>query len=183
MFKNHKRILFLGVGESRMCDDGFGPYISYSLLQKMVPYTFPLIKIINGKTDYIERKREILEFCPELLILFDTCQPNFGEPEPSEELYLHHERDFVNWLPLSSHVLPIPVFIEELKSDIPNLKTVLIGVIPICTKHVEEVVDEINLDNLEKNPDIPFFKFHLSPKIHKIADELVDYILKILLAH
>jgi hydrogenase maturation protease len=179
LVKKYKRILFLGVGETRMSDDGFGPYIAHSLLQKNKTYRMSHVKIINGKIDYVERKREILEFQPNLLILLDTCQSNNDTAEIPGEIHLHYEENFVNWLPLSSHVLPIPVFLNELKLTLPDLKSILIGVIPFSTKHKETVINlkgnNFDLDAYEENPDLPFFGFNLTPKIQKVADELVDF--------
>ena len=185
LIQDRKRILFLGIGENRMSDDGFGPYLSHRLLQQISTITSKKqIKIINGKTDYIERKPEILEFQPDLLLILDTCQPNDNKPVTPGNLQLNEESELVNWLPLSSHVLPIPVFISELKMNLPQLKTALIGIIPISTDYTDEVVqfqpEKYSLDDYDKDPDLPFYDFNLSPTIQKITDELVDILLELL---
>ncbi len=182
---SRKRILFLGIGENRMSDDGFGQYVSFNMIQLMRGIeTKSLIKIINGKTDYVERKSEILAFRPNLLILIDTCQPNDDTSTKPGRLYLHKEDMFTNWLPLSSHVLPIPVFLTELKFSLPNLETILIGIVPISTDFVDDVnqykSDKYTLDDYENNSDLPFYDFNLTPKIQKTADELIVYLLEIL---
>ncbi len=179
------RVLFLGIGENRMSDDGFGQYVSFHLRQLVKKMKIPKkVKIINGKTDYVERKNEIFEFRPDILLLLDTCQPNNSLQVTPGILQLHDESDFINWLPLSSHVLPIPVFISELKFSLPNLKSALIGIVPVSTDYTEEVLqykpDIYSLDDYESDPDLPFYEFNLTPKIQKIADQLVDYLLEIL---
>jgi hydrogenase maturation protease len=183
--QTNERILFLGIGENRMGDDGFGPYVSHQLIQQLRKSSIERnIKIINGKTNYVERKREILEFNPDLLLILDTCQPNNNIDVIPGTLLVGKEEELVNWLPLSSHVLPIPVFISELKTSLINLKSALIGVIPVSTDHTNEVLQfkpEIySLDDYEQNPDLPFYEFSLSPRIQKIADELVAFLLDIL---
>ena len=185
LLENNSRILFLGIGENRMNDDGFGQYISFYLKQRLKSTsTLKKVKVINGKTDYIERKKEILEFNPDLLLIVDTCQPNNTLEIKPGSLLLRYESDFVNWLPLSSHVLPIPVFITELRYSIPELKTALIGLVPISTEYAKDVKqykpDVYSLDDYELDPDIPFYEFSLTPKIQKIADLLVEYLQKIL---
>ena len=186
ILKFYKRILFLGIGENRMGDDGFGPYVSHQLL--LHSHDHPLsnkIKIINGKTNYVDRNLEIIEFNPDVLLILDTCQPNDDETDSTpSKLVIGKEEELVNWLPLSSHVLPIPVFIREVKRSLPELKSLLIGVIPVSTEHTEEVLqykpELYTLDDYETNPDLPFYEFNLSPKIQKIADDLVNYLLDIL---
>ncbi|MHA1452151.1 MAG: hypothetical protein ACTSRD_04745 [Promethearchaeota archaeon] len=169
-----------------MGDDGFGPYVSHQLLLHLQNH--PLsnkIKIINGKTNYVDRNLEIIEFNPEILLILDTCQPNDDKTDSTpSKLVIGKEEELVNWLPLSSHVLPIPVFIRELKSSLPELNSLLIGVIPVSTEYTEEVLqykpELYTLDDYETNPDLPFYEFNLSPKIQKIADDLVNYLLDIL---
>ncbi|TFG18678.1 MAG: hypothetical protein EU530_08515 [Promethearchaeota archaeon] len=186
ILKSNKRILFLGIGENRMGDDGFGPYVSHRLLQQIQNHSLHYkTKIINGKTNYVDRKLEIIKFNPDILFILDTCQPNDKTVVRSPgDLLIGKEEELVNWLPLSSHVLPIPVFIRDLKNQLPNLNSQLIGVIPVSTEHTEEVLqyrpDIYTLDDYEKDPDLPFYEFNLSPKIQKIADDLVNYLLDIL---
>jgi len=175
------RILILGIGENRMGDDGFGPYVSYKLIEHFSSTSFPhSVKFINGKTNYVERKQEVLEFSPNLLVIIDTCRPTTLIQDMPHRILIGREDELVNWLPLSSHVLPIPVFIMDLKASVKNLKPVLIGVIPISQEYKEEVAqykpDRYSLDDYENNPDLPFYEFNLSPSIQKIADDLVDYL-------
>lgn len=186
ILKSNERILFLGIGENRMGDDGFGPYVSHKLLVQIENHFIKShVKIINGKTNYVDRKSEIIKFNPNLLVILDTCQPNDNTTEiiPSK-LVIGKEEELVNWLPLSSHVLPIPVFISELKVVLPELQSLLIGVIPVSTEHTEEVLqykpEFYTLDDYENNPDLPFYEFNLSPKIQKTADDLVNFLLEIL---
>ena len=181
IIKNSERILFLGIGENRMGDDGFGQYVSHRMIHFVPPITFrKQVKVINGKTDYVERKPEILDFRPDTLLILDTCQTNNNVPVLPGTLQIRKEEELVNWLPLSSHVLPIPVFISELKFTFNSLKTFLIGIIPISTDYTEEVLqfkpEKYSLDDYEKDPDLPFYDFNLTLKIQNIADELVDFL-------
>ena len=185
ILQSNNRILFIGIGENRMGDDGFGPYVSHQLISQLkTGSTKRHIKIINGKTNYVDRKQEILEFNPDLLLILDTCQPNNNVDYIPGTLVIGKEEELVNWLPLSSHVLPIPVFISELKIVLSDLTSTLIGVIPVSTEHTDEVLQfkpEIyTLDDYEQSPDLPFYEFSLSPKIQKIGDDLVVFLLDIL---
>ncbi|MBN2155345.1 MAG: hydrogenase maturation protease [Candidatus Lokiarchaeota archaeon] len=182
----YHRILFLGIGENRMGDDGFGPYVSYELLSRL-EFQNPkkTIQVINGKTNYVERKPEIQEFNPELLILIDTCKSDKkSEPSHPGRIVIAEENELINWLPLSSHVLPLPVFITQLKSTIKEVFSILIGIEPISQEYNNDVVqykaEFYSLDDYEKNPDLPFYEFNLSPKIQKRAEELIDYLLELL---
>ena len=143
ILKYNERILFLGIGENRMGDDGFGPYVSHQLLQQIQDQLLSYkVKIINGSTNYVDRKLEIIKFNPDLLLILDTCQPNDDTTTITPgKLLIGKEEELVNWLPLSSHVLPIPVFIRELKNFVTiNSIQDLIGVIPVSTEHTEEVL-------------------------------------------
>jgi hydrogenase maturation protease len=182
LIKSNERVVFLGIGENRMGDDGFGPYVSYHLLTSCDQ--FHNVNVINGKTNYVDRKPEIVEFNPDLLILIDTCQAkNHTIIEPGT-LMIHEEKDLVNWLPLSSHVLPVPVFTTELKNTITSLNVILIGIIPFSTNYNDPVnpfrPDLYSLDDYEQQADLPFYDFSLSPKIQKIADELIIFLQELL---
>ena len=114
------------------------------------------------------------------MLIIDTCQPNSPLLVEPGTLMVRKEEEFVQWLPLSSHVLPIPVFTSELKTAIPDLQTYLIGITPVSTDYndlVEQYRSDLDtLDDYEQQPDLPFYNFNLSPKIQKIADELVLYL-------
>jgi hydrogenase maturation protease len=178
LVQSNLKILLLGIGHSRMSDDGWGEYIAVNLLAQSYP---PDVKIINGKTDYVNRKYDIIAYSPDILIIFDTIKLE-GKYEPGT-IMLIDEDQFVNWLPLSSHVLPIPVFLSSLRREIENLKAVLVGIIPSSTKYFDPETgnfDKYTLDDYEQNPDLPFYDFNLTPKIQKTADVLIKFLLEIL---
>jgi hydrogenase maturation protease len=167
-----KRLLILGIGEVRMSDDGFGPYIAYSIrdLKKKN------MLIINGKTDYIERKQEILNFNPDNILILDTCNSS----DVPGTIIFAEENKLVDWIPISSHVIPIQVFIMELRLDLPKMKSYLLGINPVYVESPPELFpfmpEKYTLDDFDENPDLPFYKITLTDEIKEGADQIVTFL-------
>lgn len=171
-----EKILFLGIGEVNLRDDGFGPYITaYFSTKSLDNFLF-----INGATTPELRKDEILDFKSDLMILVDTCDSG----DPPGTLILANEKKLVNYLPISSHTLPIQLFIASLKSDLPNLQTYLLGVNPVSLVGKEERFhykpDKYDLDDFERDPNLPFFEINLTPEIQGIADKIIKFLEELL---
>ena len=56
--KNHSRIVFMGIGEEKLSDDGVGPYI----ISELLTCSNDTILFINGATDPMLRMDEIIKF-------------------------------------------------------------------------------------------------------------------------
>lgn len=173
------RVIFLGIGEVRMTDDGFGPYVtSYFTINKL---STKRILFINGKTDYINRKQEILDFHPDLILVIDTCESG----DPRGTFIIATEDQMADWVPISSHVIPIQVFLKEVKQNIPNLQSFLLGINYVSLAYTDEVrqylPEKYSLDDYEEDPDLPFYEINLTSKVKSIADELIKFLKDLLI--
>ena len=169
---NSKKLLLFGVGEVRMTDDGFGPYISYNIRDLNIDN----VLVINGKTDYAERKQEIINFNPDTILILDTCNSS----DPPGTVIFAEEDKFVDWIPISSHVIPIHVFIMELRLALPNLKSYLLGINPEFVDSPPELnpfmPEKYTLEDFDEDPDLPFYEITLTPNIQKAADEVIKFL-------
>jgi hydrogenase maturation protease len=167
-----EKTLFLGIGEVNMCDDGFGPYITAYFSKK----SSDNFLFINGATTPEFRKEEILDFKPDLMFLIDTCDSG----DPKGTVILADEKKLVNYLPISSHTLPIQLFITSLKGDLPDLQTYLLGVNPVslvaAIERFQYKPEELELEDFERDPNLPFFEINLTPKIQSIADKFIEFL-------
>jgi hydrogenase maturation protease len=170
--KNHSRIVFMGIGEEKLSDDGVGPYI----ISELLTYSNDTMLFINGATDPMLRMDEVIEFNPSHLILIDTCTLN---AEPGTVAIIERE-DIKELVPISSHTIPIYIMIDLLLEKLPNLDAFMIGIVP---KSLEGFVElrqykygELSLEDLNENVDLPFFEINLSPKIEKVANQIIDLI-------
>jgi len=185
--KKHNRILILGIGDNKLSDDGVGSFISsYFYLKlkdknmKYIEKDFQKVKFMDGKTFYTERMNEIIEFKPDLLIIIDTC----NSKDPPGTVIWVDETKFNDVVPISSHLIPIHIFIGQLKNKISNLSTYLLGINPFSLEFSENIdffmPNRFNLDDYENDLDIPFYSFNLSNQMKKIAEEIIIFFKDIL---
>ena len=73
--KGANKVVFMGIGEEKLSDDGVGPYIISELLK----YTNEKFLFINANIDPMSRIDQIVEFNPSHLVILDTCTYN-GPP-------------------------------------------------------------------------------------------------------
>ena len=174
------KLLILGIGENRMGDDGLGQYITFEL-DKWIGESNPQIKIVNGGITPEERLDELIKFQPDVMIIVDAI--GGGKLVPGQ-VNLYPSDKLLNYLPVSSHSLPLPVYIDRCYRGIPNLKIYLLGITPFSLDFLDtyELFDEENysLDDKEANPNIPFYTFNLTPEIIAIAEEIVALLKKII---
>jgi hydrogenase maturation protease len=170
--KNHSRIVFMGVGEEKLSDDGVGPYI----ISELLTYSNDTILFINGATDPMLRMDEVVEFKPSHLILIDTCTFN---AEPGTVTIIERE-DIKELVPISSHTIPLNIVIDLMIEKLPDLDVFMIGIVP---KSLEGFIElrqykqgELSLEDLNANIDLPFFEINLTPEIKKVADKIIDII-------
>jgi len=172
LLKSSPKLLILGIGENRMGDDGAGVYITWELWQKWEKNT--KIEIINGGITPEERLSEILEFQPELLLIVDVIDLK----KPSGTVGIFEEDKMLNYLPISSHSLPLPVFIDRIKMGVSNINIKLVGICPYSLEfldHFKLYQEELwSLDMKEENPNIPFYSFNLTKEMEKVCKELID---------
>jgi len=175
--KDAERVVFLGIGETKMTDDAVGPYIITELLDKHnEKFLF-----INAKIDPLARMDEIIHFNPSHLIILDTCTL---KKDPGTVAIIERE-NMQELVPISSHTMPIHIVIDYLLEQIPNLDDVfMIGFVPKSLKGFTELTqykkNELTIEEINQNEDLPFFDFQLTRVIKDAADQIIHIIEKLM---
>jgi hydrogenase maturation protease len=170
--KGSKRIVFLGIGENKLTDDGIGPYIITELLD----YTSSIILFINASIDPMARIDEIVEFNPSHLVLLDTCTL---KAKPGTVAII--ERNNISeYVPISSHTIPIHIVIDLIHEKLPNLNTFMIGFVPKSLEGFTELKQykegELTIDEINENENLPLFGFQLTEELQETADKMIKLI-------
>ena len=180
MLQSTPKLLILGIGENRMGDDGLGQYISFYLDEVI---STPQVQVINGGIVPEERLSEIIAFSPDLLLLIDSVDS--GKPSGSVNLY--KDKQMMNYLPISSHSLPLPILVDRCKRKIPNLEVKLLGVQPYSLEFLDSYVlfkeQKYSLDDKEQNPNIPFYAFNLMDAMRELCDTLIRLFQEVIQSH
>lgn len=173
---NAKKVVFMGIGEEKLSDDGVGPYIITELLSR----SNERFLFMNANIDPMARIDQIVEFKPSHLVILDTC--TFSGP-PGTVAILQRE-NFSEYVPISSHVLPIHIVIDLIIDKLPSLSVFMIGIVPESLEGFIDLTlykdDEFTIDDKSENEDLPFFNFHLSDTIKKVADEIIVIVKEIM---
>ncbi|MFX1390503.1 MAG: hydrogenase maturation protease [Promethearchaeota archaeon] len=171
-----RKLVFMGVGEEKLSDDGVGPYIVSELLK----YSDGKFLFINAGIDPMSRIDEIIEFQASNLILIDTCTLK----KPAGTIAIIERKDIKESVPISSHTIPIHIFIDLLIEKLPDLNIFMIGIVPKSLEGFEELKlykdDQYSLEEKTMNVDIPFFEFNLTKTIQKVADKIILIIKEII---
>ncbi len=172
LLKPSPKLLILGIGENRMGDDGAGVYITWELWQKWGKNN--KISIINGGITPEGRLSEIIDFQPELVLIVDVVDLK----KPSGTVGIFEEDKMLNYLPISSHSLPLPVFVNRIQMGVPGVDIKLVGICPYSLEfldHFKLYQEELwTLDMKEENPNIPFYSFNLTKEMEKVCKELIN---------
>ena len=170
--KDATRIVFMGIGEEKLSDDGVGPYIITQLLN----YSNSRVLFINAGIDPMARIDEIIDFAPSHLVLIDTCTLN---EEPGTVAILKRE-NICEFVPISTHTIPVHVVVDLIIEKLPDLHVFMIGIVPKSLEGFSELQlyrqGELSLDDLNENVDLPFFAINLTNIIQKVADRIVKII-------
>jgi len=173
---NAKKVVFMGIGEQKLSDDGVGPYIISELLN----YSNNKYCFINVGIDPMSRIEDIINFQASHLVLIDTCTLN----EPPGTVALIERENIKNSVPISSHTIPIHIVIDLLNEKLPGLKVFMIGIVPESLEGFTELnfykANVYSLEDLNENVDLPFFEFNLTGTIQKVASQIIDIIKKIM---
>ncbi|MHA1674155.1 MAG: hydrogenase maturation protease [Promethearchaeota archaeon] len=171
LLKSSPKILILGIGENRMGDDGAGQLITFKLDSFNEN---PKISIINGGITPEERLDEIIAFQPELMLIIDVIDTK----SPRGTIALFEENQMLNYLPISSHSMPLPVFVDRCRHYIPEIKMKLLGIRPYSLAFSDRYAlykeDVYSLDDKETNLNIPFYEFNLTEEMEKICKGIID---------
>ncbi len=174
--KDSSKTVFMGIGEEKLTDDAIGPYIIGELLD----YSDPKHLFVNAGTDPMARIDDIINFEASHLVIFDTCSLN---KEPGTIAIIERE-NIAEYVPISSHTIPIHIVIDLIIQKLPNIEIFMIGFVPESLDGFKELtIHEKRRDALlemEDNIEIPFFQINLSETIKKAADHVISIIKKLI---
>jgi len=173
--KGAEKVVFMGIGEEKLTDDGFGPYV----VSELLALNNERFLFINALVDPMTRMDEVVEFQPSHLVLIDTCTLSAA---PGTVAILERE-NIKDYVPISSHALPVFIIVDLIIEKIPELQAFMIGIVPESLEGFTELSlykkDGIFINELNESEDLPFFNIQLTETIQKVADELVQIITEI----
>jgi len=174
---NASKIVFMGIGEEKLTDDGVGPYI----ISKLFPHANENVLFINAGIDPMSRVEDIVSFAPSHLVLIDTCTLN-GPPGTVAILARENIGEYV---PISTHTIPVHIVIDFIIEKLPDLDVFMIGIVPESLEGFIELKQfgegDITLEEFSENIDLPFFKINLTETIQNVADQLIKMIEKLII--
>jgi hydrogenase maturation protease HycI len=174
--KGAKKVVFMGIGEEKLSDDGVGPYI----ISELMMYNNEKFLFINAGINPMLRIDQIIEFQPSHLIIIDTCTVN---QEPGTVAILERE-NMCDYIPISTHTIPIHLVIDLILEKLPNLSVFMIGIVPKSLEGFTELKlyknNEYSIEVKNINEDIPFFEIQLTDIVKNTADNLIEIIKKII---
>lgn len=175
--KGAKKIVFMGIGEEKLTDDAFGPYIISELLN----YSNEKFLFINAGIIPMSRIDEVVDFQATHLVLLDTCTLK----KPPGTIAIIERENIKEYVPISSHTIPLPIILDLLHEKLPNLTVFMIGVVPESLEGFKELSfykeDEIPIEQRDENIDLPFFKINLTNTIQIVADQIIEIINELML--
>ena len=173
-----KKVVFMGIGEEKLRDDGVGPYI----ISKLLSYSDKRVIFINAGIDPMARIDDVINFEPSHLILIDTCTLN----KPPGTVAILERANICDYVPISTHTIPVHIVIDLIVEKLPDLNVFMIGFVPKSFEGFTELKlykkDELSLEDRSNNIDLPFFEPQLTKMIEKEADKLIKIIKKLIKA-
>ncbi|MFW9938927.1 MAG: hydrogenase maturation protease [Candidatus Thorarchaeota archaeon] len=170
------KIVFMGIGEEKLSDDGVGPYI----ISELIDLSNEKILFINAATDPMDRIEEIVSFNPTHLVLLDTCTLS----EPPGTIAVLERENLRDSVPISTHTIPIHLVIDLIIEKLPHLNVFMIGFVPESLEGFTELKlykeDKFSLEERNENKDLPFFELNLTKTIQQAADQVIDMIKSII---
>ena len=175
ILEDANKVVFMGIGEEKLSDDGVGPYIISELLN----FSNEKFLFINAGVDPMNRMDEIVNFQASHLILIDTCTLK-KSPGTIAIIERKHIQESV---PISSHTIPIHVVIDLIADRLPEIKVAMIGFVPESLEGFTQLTlykeNEITLEERSENIDLPFFAFNLTSTIQNAAEQVITILKKI----
>ncbi len=169
-------LVFMGIGEEKLSDDGLGPYIISELLE----YSNEKVLFINAGTDPMSRVDDVVNFKPSYLILIDTCTLN----KPPGTVAILERENIKEYVPISTHTIPVHIVIDLIVEKLPELNVFMIGFVPESLEGFKELKlykqDELTLEERSNNIDLPFFEINLTKTLKNEADKLVEIVKKLI---
>jgi len=192
-----KRILIVGIGENRLGDDGFGPYLTYQLINRFKTehadnysnntneYVNPngkLIKFMNAGIVFESRVLEVVEFKPDILLLLDAIEI---ENMP-DGIFIGSESEFIPSLPITSHSLPVQLVFQLIRQQYDLPLVYLLGIHPesfeMTDRYIQFKPDVLSMEDFDENADLPFFEFNLSDRVEKVSADLLELLYSIIIS-
>ncbi|MHA2005734.1 MAG: hydrogenase maturation protease [Promethearchaeota archaeon] len=174
--KGATKVVFMGIGEEKLSDDGVGPYIISELLE----LSTDKFLFINAGIVPMQRIDEIVDFQTSHLVLLDTCTLK----KPPGTVAIIERENIHEYVTISTHTIPIHIIVDLLFEKLPGLNVFMIGIVP---KSLEGFTDlkfykehEIPMEQRNENIDLPFFKLNLTDTIQKTADQIIKIIKEII---
>lgn len=170
------KIVFMGIGEEKLSDDGVGPYI----ISELLDFSNEKFLFINAGIDPMSRIDDIVQFQASHLVLIDTCTLN----KPPGTVTILERKRIRDLVPISTHTIPIHIVTDLLIKKIPNLHVFMIGFVPESLDGFTELNlykdGEFSLEERNANKDLPFFDFNLTETIQKAANQVIEIIKKLM---
>jgi len=174
--ENAKKVVFMGIGEEKLSDDGVGPYI----ISELLTYSNEKFLFINAGVTPMSRIDDIVNFQATHLVFLDTCTLN----KPPGTTAIIELENIKKYVPISTHTIPLHVVVDLLIDRIPDLNVFMIGFVPESLEGFTELIfykeDEFSLDERNENQDLPFFGLQLSKNIQKAANQIILIIKEIM---
>ncbi|NHJ20843.1 MAG: hydrogenase maturation protease [Candidatus Lokiarchaeota archaeon] len=171
------RIVFMGIGEEKLSDDGVGPYIISELLPWADNEKF---LFLNAGTDPMARVDDVVNFNPEYLILIDTCTLN----KPPGTISILERESIKEYVPISTHTIPVHIVIDLIVEKLSELNVFMIGFVPESLEGFKDLKlykeETISLEERSNNIELPFFEINLTKTIKDEADKLIKVIKKLI---
>jgi len=167
-----KRLVFMGIGEEKLSDDGLGPYI----ISELLDYSNEKFLFINAGTDPMARIDDVVNFKPSSLVLIDTCTLN----KPPGTIAILERENIQDYVPISTHTIPVHIVIDLIVEKLPELNVFMIGFVPESLEGFKDLKlykqDDLTLDERSNNIDLPFFEINLTKTLKTEADKLIEII-------
>lgn len=174
--KDATKVVFMGIGEEKLNDDGFGPYI----ISELLDYSNEKYLFINAGIDPMSRIDEVIDFQTSHLFLLDTCTLN----KPPGTVAIIERENIKEHVSISTHTIPVHIVVDLVIERLPDLTVFMIGIVPESLEGFSELnlykEDEITLEERNENIDLPFFEFNLTNTIKKAANQIINILKEIM---
>lgn len=173
--KSSSKIVFMGIGEEKLSDDAVGIYV----ISKLLDHSNDKFLFINAGIDPMSRIEDIEKFQPSHLVLLDTCTLN----KPPGTIAIIERENIQEYVPISSHTIPVHVVIDFLIEKLPRLNVFMIGFVPKSLEGFNHLnvykEDEISFEERGENIDLPFFEIRLTETVKIAAKKLIKILKEI----
>lgn len=130
--KDFNNTVYVFIGNDLRKDDGAGIYIVNNIHNNK-------IKKINAGSVFENYINEIILLKPQRIVIFDAAF--FGKKPGSVEIL--DEKNIKNYKMISTHTLPLNVFLDFIKEELKDVKIIIIGIQIKDAGFGEELSEEV----------------------------------------